>query len=192
MSKKINPNFILSSVIGGTISAIIIGGALMLGFGISENNISDTTQTQKQQTKSLNISKKNVANSHLRSHRIKQSQNLHRHNSSIKHQDRSMKQKISQTKNHKKPKMLKNSSETREKMSSKIIFTKNTMNQKMENLLATGAITTDEYNELNTIITPKNRQTFTALLHQYLQDNEQKTKDKSGDNNMRHQKHSQR
>ncbi|MCH2523874.1 MAG: hypothetical protein MK020_03215 [Dehalococcoidia bacterium] len=58
MSKKINPNFILSSVIGGTISAIIIGGALMLGFGISENNISDTTQTQKQQTKSLNISKK--------------------------------------------------------------------------------------------------------------------------------------
>ena len=51
MSKKINPNFILSSVIGGTISAVIIGGALMLGFGISENNISDTTQTQNQQTK---------------------------------------------------------------------------------------------------------------------------------------------
>ena len=187
MSKKINPNFILSSVIGGTISAIIIGGALMLGFGISENNISDTTQTQKQQTKSLNISKKNVANSHLRSHRIKQSQNLHRHNSSIKHQDRSMKQKISPTKNHKKPEMLKNSSTTR-----KIISTRNTMNQKMENLLATGALTTEEYNELNTIITPKNRETFTALLHQYLQDNEQKTKDKSGDNNMRHQKHSQR
>ncbi len=51
MSKKINPNFILSSVIGVTVSAVIIGGALMLGFGISENNISDTMQTQKQQTK---------------------------------------------------------------------------------------------------------------------------------------------
>ena len=192
MSKKINPNFILSSVIGGTISAIIIGGALMLGFGISENNISDTTQIQKQQTKSLNISKKNVANSHLRSHRIKQSQNLHRHNSSIKHQDRSMKQKISPTKNHKKPEMLKNSSTTREKMNRKIISTRNTMNQKMENLLATGALTTEEYNELNTIITPKNRETFTALLHQYLEDNEQRTKDKLGDNNMRRQKQNRR
>ena len=77
-------------------------------------------------------------------------------------------------------------------MNRKIISTRNTMNQKMENLLATGALTTEEYNELNTIITPKNRETFTALLHQYLEDNEQRTKDKLGDNNMRRQKQSRR
>ena len=176
MSKKINPNAILSSVIGGTISAVIIGGALMLGFGISENNISDTTQTRNQQTKNLDISKRNIANSHLQSHRVKQSRNLHRHNTSNKH--RGMNQKILQKKNYKNPKMFKNNSATTEKMKSKIIPPKNTMNQKMENLLETGAITANEYNELNTIIDPQNREAFIALLHEYLEDNKSKTSQK--------------
>ena len=74
--------------------------------------------------------------------------------------------------------MFKNNSATTEKMKSKIIPPKNTMNQKMENLLATGAITANEYNELNTIIDPQNREAFIALLHEYLEDNKSKTSQK--------------
>ena len=199
MKEKINPNFILSGLIGGTISAAIISGALILGMGISESNIPDTIQTQNLQTKNTHLSKKNIENSYLRTHKIKKDQNLHRYNKANKH--KVMKQESVRKKNLKNTNMLRNNNIAKNKMNRVIISSQNTMNQKMEKLLATNAITSDEYNELNTIITPQNRETFIALLHEYLEDNKselsrndslkenkQTTKKKFRSNNMRNQK----
>jgi len=197
MKAKINPNFILSGVIGGIISAAIISGALILGMEVSESNIPDTMQTQNPQTKNTHLSKKNIENFHLRTHRIKRDQNLHRYNKANKH--KVTKQESVQKKNFKNPDTLKN------KMNRVIVPSRNIMNQKMEKLLATDALTSDEYNELNTIITPQNRETFITLLHEYLEDNKsepsqndslkenkQTTKKKFRSNNMRNQKLSPR
>ena len=225
MSKKLNPKFILSGVAGGTISAIIIGGALMLGIGLSENSISETVQNQKSQTKKPAISKKVTTNSHLLTPEIKnQNQKLQTKNARISknmntnsylrtpnikkdqisrwhnsvHKNKGAKQKVMQKKNFKNTKMLKNNNTQRSKLNRKTMPARKNMNQKMENLLASGAITTDEYNELSKIITPQSRETFITLLNEYLEDNESeanrrdslktkdhKTKGRFGDNRPR-------